>query len=157
MIKKLLGSAVAFMVMTVSATAAIVDSQEFRDCMAKAGPIGETAISVCYREEVKRDMLKIKDAYEEATKVEELAKWSGSNNMQTGNLRNMFEAWLHYRDLFCAFAGVGNANYMGSEEANNAECTYNLTRQHLIDVSVVLMNSQSSLVTADELQAPTSK
>lgn len=120
-------------------------SQEFNDCMDKAGKIGDSAIAVCYNTETEKVLLQIKDIYEAATKNKAIASWSGGAGMQSGNLRNLFENWLNYRNRFCSFYTVGNSEYLGSGEYNNAKCLWEVSQNHLIEMTNVVRNSNSYL------------
>ncbi|MDR1026097.1 MAG: DUF1311 domain-containing protein [Lactobacillus sp.] len=141
----------ALLILAATTIVSAAHANEYDDCMFKAGAIGDTAMAACYTEETKRIMQDIKSVYEDAAKDKKLAKWSGGVGMQSGNLRNMFETWLKYRNTYCSYYTVGNSEYLGTDEHNNAYCVMTLTKKHLTDVKKVVITSGSYLV-APEFQ-----
>ena len=129
-----------------------VDSQDLNECVNKSTDISDDALAVCFNDEAKRLLQIIKVMYEEAAQNPVLAKWSGGQGMQRGNLRTMFEAWLNYRNRYCSYYAVGKSNYLGSSAYNNADCMYRLTSQHLADVKSVLIDASSIIADPDPMR-----
>jgi uncharacterized protein YecT (DUF1311 family) len=56
----------------------------------------------CLSQETDRTSQNVKTSYQYVLENSELHDWNNSDSLQYGNLRDMFDSWIAYRNRFCA-------------------------------------------------------
>ncbi len=140
MFKKFLAAAALSFIFSSQAVAT-----PYGDCMEKATKVSEDAVVVCMNDETKNLMQQTKTEYEDILKNEDFAKWNNGNGMQKGNLRNMYDSFIGYREKYCSLFALSMVNYLGTEKYNNAKCVMDMTREHLIQIRRFIQNANSTI------------
>lgn len=120
-------------------------TDKFDACMTAAGKIGDDELAKCLNDRVKELMLEIKEVYEYTVAKEVFKKWNNGSEMRSGNMRDMFDSWIAYRDKYCSVYTVSMEEYMGTNNYNLADCLHDMTEDHLMRIKKLVSN----LATAD--------
>lgn len=116
------------MVFTILLSFEAYAGSEFESCQTKAKD--DTQIGLCMKAETARLLKEIQEIYLNMSKNEFGAKWNKGNGLVKGNLKDMYDSWLAYRNRFCSlFEAVSVAN-IGSRTYNRERCFLNLTNDH---------------------------
>lgn len=102
--------------------------QEFEACKAKA--TDDTQIGLCMKAETTRLLKETQEIYLNMSKNELGAKWNKGNGLVKGNLKDMYDSWLAYRNRFCSLFEAVSVENVGSRTYNHERCLLNLTNDH---------------------------
>jgi len=136
MLKKMLLAAV-FISLPLTAFA----TPEYDACYEKAKDDDEVAL--CMKAETARLMKDIQEVYLNVSKNKQTADWNNGNGLLSGNLKNMYNNWIAYRDKYCSLFTKASEYTFGSESFDRERCLLNLTLDHLELMQNVILNANS--------------
>ena len=137
MFKKLFLIVLPYLV-SVSANAA---SPEYEDCYGKAQD--DNAVALCLKEENTRTLKQIQQIYLNLSKNEITGKWNNGNGLISGNLKDMYNSWLGYRNRYCSLYQTAMQNNFGSTSFNREKCLYSFNEDHLKLMQNVIVNANT--------------
>ena len=128
----------AFSLLIGNAYAAEVD-----DCINKSDK-SDSAYARCWLDEAKRLTEEIKQKYVQLSKVKAVEQWNNGNGLFKGNLKDMMDSWVAYRNRFCSLSGIAGNNYTGEDKSfHQAQCLVELSKKHNVELDGLLGNITS--------------
>lgn len=137
MFKKMLLSFV-FCTVALGAHAA---SPEYEKCFNAAQTDNEVAL--CLKAENVRMLKDIQQIYLNLATHEKTKAWNNGNGLMSGNLKDMYNSWLAYRNRFCSLYQKASENTFGSDDFNRAKCLFDLNNDHLELMKRVIFSANS--------------
>lgn len=116
------------------------------DCINNSDK-SDDAYSRCWLDEAKRLGVEIKDKYEQLAANKLAAEWNKGNGMFKGNLKDMYDSWIAYRNRFCSLLGVAGHYETGESKAfHQALCLVNISKKHNQELSGLLSTFASQMI-----------
>lgn len=137
MIKKLLATAVVCL-FSINASA----SDEYDACYSQA--IDDEAVALCMKAETARLMKEIQQTYLELSKNPQTKDWNKGDGLKNGNLRDMYNSWLAYRNRLCSLNAVATENMYGSTDYHRESCFLELTSDHQKILESILLSANGT-------------
>ncbi len=136
MVKKI-SFAFLFCMMTTSAFA----TAEYDACYQAAKNDDEVAL--CMKAETARLLKSIQDMYFQISEHEQTRDWNNGNGLISGNLKDMYNHFIAYRNRYCSLFEKASENTFGSAEFDKERCLLNLTSDHYELMDKILLNANS--------------
>ena len=130
---------VALCIFSFSANA--LDTQEYDTCYKKA--VDDDAIALCMKDQTKRVLKELQDIYTNISKHPDLEKWNNGNGLIKGNLKDMYNHWLNYRNRFCSLYKLASKNTFGSESFHYERCLLSITQLHYDEMHLAIVNANT--------------
>lgn len=130
----------AFLLLMAAAAPAYA-TPEYDACYQKARDDNEVAL--CMKAENTRILKEIQQIYLNLSKHEETKKWNNGNGLLSGNLKDMYNSWLAYRNRYCSLYVVASQNTFGSENFDRERCLLSFTNDHYELIKTVIINLNS--------------
>lgn len=137
MIKKIL-TAAAICLISVNASA----SDEYDACYSQA--VDDDAVALCMKAETAREMREIQQYYLELSTNPQTKDWNKGDGLKNGNLRDMYNSWLAYRNRLCSLNAVASGNMYGSTDYHRESCFLEMTSDHLKLLESILLHANGS-------------
>ena len=102
--------------------------KEFDACEARA--TDENQLALCMKAETARLLKETQEIYLNLSKNEYGAAWNKGNGLASGNLKDMYNSWLAYRNRYCSLFVAVSEGGIGSETFNKERCLLNLTNDN---------------------------
>lgn len=135
----------ALAVLLLSSGAALAKEPVF-ECTNNSDKSDE-AYAKCYLEDAKRQLGGIKEKYDKLAANPLLQKWNNGNGMFKGNLKDLFESWVAYRNRYCSLYGVAFEHYNGESAAfHQADCIRDMTLKHNAQMEAIVGSVTSQMV-----------
>ncbi len=116
------------------------------DCINNSDKSDE-AYSRCWLDEAKRLSAEIKDKYEQLAANKLASEWNKGNGMFKGNLKDMYDSWVAYRNRFCSLSGVAGHYETGESKAfHQSLCLMDLSKKHNQELSGLLSTFASQMI-----------
>ena len=115
--------------------------KEYDACYLKARDDNEVAL--CMKAESARILKSIQDIYLELSRHSQTSEWNNGNGLIKGNLKDMYDNWLGYRNRYCSLFTTASENTFGSQSFDKERCLLNLTQDHYELMNQVLINANS--------------
>lgn len=100
-------------------------------------------MTTCTVNEADRILKILQGKYEQMANSEQFKTWNQGAGMFNGNFKDLYSAWLQYRDKYCSLYGYS----MSADDAvgniaqlTGAECVLELTKRQNKDMDVILQN-----------------
>lgn len=123
-----------------------VQAAEVDDCINNSNSSDE-AYSRCWLDEAKRLNTEIKNKYEQLASNKLAAEWNKGNGMFKGNLKDMYDSWVAYRNRFCSLSGVaGHYETSESKAFHQSLCLVNLSKKHNQELDGLLSTFASQMI-----------
>ncbi len=116
-------------------------SPEYEACFKAAQTDNEVAL--CMKAENTRMLKDIQQVYLNLSKHEKTKSWNNGNGLVSGNLKDMYNSWLAYRNRYCSLYQKASENTFGSDDFNRAKCLFDLNNDHLELMKRVIFNANS--------------
>lgn len=100
---------------------------------------------MCIDEEITRSTQVIKNIYKTMSEDEFLGKWNNSENLKTGNYRDMFDSWIAYRNRICSLAVWSYQRYYGPQSIRINDCIQFYNREKLETMFNLLSVAHSAI------------
>ena len=126
-------------VMTMSAAAHA--TPEYDACYQNARDDNEVAL--CKKAENTRLLKEVQQIYLNLSKQEPTKKWNNGNGLLSGNLKDMYNSWLAYRNRYCSLYVVASQNTFGGENFDRERCLLSFTNDHYELMKTVIINANS--------------
>lgn len=115
--------------------------QEYDNCVAQA--YDDDAIALCMKANTARLMKKIQEDYIFLSEDPISKEWNKGNGLKSGNLRDMYNSWLAYRNRYCSLYMAANVNGYGSDNYHREACILEMTKDHEELLMEAMMSTQS--------------
>jgi len=116
-------------------------TQEYDTCYAQAKDDNEVAL--CMKAESARVLKQLQNTYLEISKHPQTAGWNNGNGLITGNLKDMYDHWLAYRNRYCSLFAKSSENGFGSESFHKERCLLRMTTDQYDLMHQILINANS--------------
>lgn len=124
-----------------------LDTAEYDSCYNKAKDDYEVAL--CMKAQTIRVNNGIKEIYQNIAKHPDIQKWQKGTAL-TGNLKEMYNSWLDFRNRYCSLYTHASNNAFGGEEFHRERCLLTLTQDHYDQIHTVIINANSGGEEDDE-------
>ena len=114
---------------------------EYDACYEKAQD--DDQVALCMKAETARLLKDIQEVYLNVSKNEQTAAWNNGNGLLKGNLKDMYNHWMAYRDKYCSLFTKASENTFGSESFDFERCLLNMTEDHLELMRSVIINANT--------------
>lgn len=85
--------------------------------------------------------------YEQLASNKLAAEWNKGNGMFKGNLKDMYDSWVAYRNRFCSLSGVaGHYETSESKAFHQSLCLVNLSKKHNQELDGLLSTFASQMI-----------
>lgn len=115
--------------------------QAYEKCFQEAKDDNEVAL--CMKAETTRLLTEIQKIYLNISKNPQTASWNQGTGLAKGNLKNLYDYWLAYRNRYCSLFVLASENGFGSPDYNKERCLLNLTLDHYELMHQVIINANS--------------
>ena len=139
---------ILFAALLVSLPKFALADKEYDDCYLKAAD--DNQVALCMKAETARLLKNLQNVYEELSKHPQTSEWNNGNGLIKGNLKDMFDNWLGYRNRFCSLFVQASENTFGSQSFDKERCLLELTKNHYDLMDQVLINANSGSEEDDE-------
>ena len=113
--------------------------EEYEQCVKEKAP------DVCIDDELVRTTQEIKNLYKTLSKDEFVGKWNNSNNLKSGNYRDMFDSWIAYRNRMCSLSVWAYNKYYGKDTIRVNDCIQFYNREKLETMLNILGTAHSAI------------
>ncbi|MBR2299039.1 MAG: DUF1311 domain-containing protein [Alphaproteobacteria bacterium] len=121
---------------------------EYDACYKKAQTDDEVAL--CMKAESARLLKNIQDIYLNVANHPRTSVWNNGNALISGNLKDMYDYWMAYRNRYCSLFTKASEDMFGSENFDKERCLLNLTTDHYELMQKILINANSGGEENDE-------
>ncbi len=125
----------------VTAATAAHATPEYDACYQKAAD--DNAVALCMKAENTRLLKEVQQIYLNLSKLEDIKKWNNGNGLLSGNLKDMYNSWLAYRNRYCSLYVVASKNTFGSSSFDRERCLLSFTNEHLELIKTIIVNANS--------------
>lgn len=125
-----------------SAGNAFAASPEYDACYQKAQTDNEVAL--CMKAENARLLKEIQQIYANLAKHNKIKPWNKGNGLVNGNLRDMYNSWLAYRNRYCSLYETASEGGFGGASFNRERCLLSFTNDHYEMIQSIIVNANSA-------------
>ena len=115
--------------------------KEYDECYQKIKNDDDAAL--CMKAETARILKVIQEIYVNVSKNELTASWNKGNGLLNGNLKDMYDHFIAYRNRYCSLFVVASQNTFGSSSFDKERCLLQLTDDHYKLMLDVITNANS--------------
>jgi uncharacterized protein YecT (DUF1311 family) len=115
---------------------------EYDACYGQA--IDDDATAECMKAETERLMKDIQQKYITISQMPTADRWNNGDGLKRGNLRDMYNSWLGYRNRICSLNKALSTNGYYTPAFHEESCRLDMTQEHLKYISAVLTTALSS-------------
>ena len=119
----------------------VLAGKEYDACRQKVTSDDELAL--CMKAETKRLLREIQEIYVNISKHEVTADWNKGNGLINGNLKDMYDHFIAYRNRYCSLFVVASEQTFGSSAYDKERCLLQLTNDHYELMHQVIINANS--------------
>ena len=116
-------------------------TEEYNACYERARD--DTEVSLCMKAETQRVLTDIQEVYTNLANHPEIKTWNDGNGLISGNLKEMYNGWLAYREKYCSLFQYASRYTFGSEAFDFERCTLELTLDHYQLVKAAIVNANT--------------
>ena len=135
-------AAITFFSVSAHAQSLVNSAASYEQCLDDAAG-NNIKMTTCTVNETARIVKILEGKYEQMANSEQFKNWNRGAGMFNGNFKDLYSAWLQYRDKYCSLYGysmsadvdVGNIAQLAG-----AECILELTKRQNKDMDVILQN-----------------
>lgn len=113
------------------AVAAEPAAGEYNKCLRETQEQTDDAYVPCVSAEVKRLEKAINKQFELFLKDPRFVKWNNGNGLFRGNIKDMNDRWIAFRNNYCAFYNMAMYRYTVSKNYNREKCMMDLSQDYL--------------------------
>jgi len=126
----------------------ILAGPEYTECYNQAND--DNQLALCMKAETARLLTEIQTIYLNISKNEQTAAWNNGNGLIKGNLKDLYDHWIAYRNRYCSLFVVASENTFGSSSYDQERCLLNLTKDHYELIHQIIINANSGGEEDDE-------
>ena len=126
----------------------VLATPEYESCYDAAQ--NDNQVALCMKAETARVLKNIQEAYSAVLKNEQTASWNNGNSLTSGNLKDMYDHWVAYRNRYCSLFVQASEHTFGSADYDKERCLLNLTNDHYELMRSVLINANTGEEEGDE-------
>ncbi len=116
-------------------------TDEYDTCYQAAQDDNELAL--CMKAETSRFLKEIQTIYLNVSKNSRIKTWNNGNGLIQGNLKDMYNSWLAYRNRYCSLYVVASENMPGGTSYDRERCLLSMTNEHLELMKTIILNANS--------------
>ena len=116
-------------------------SPEYDACYKQAK--NDDGVALCMRAETARILPIIQEIYLNLSKDPQTRGWNNGNGLINGNLKDMYDHWLAYRNRYCDLYVVASQEMFGSESFHREKCLLELTNDHYALIHAAIINANT--------------
>lgn len=107
------------------------EQKEYNKCLE--GIVANTPgeYIACLNAEIKRQNGAITYFYNELLKLQGYQKWNNGNGMFRGNMKDMNDQYVAYRERMCSMYGLAYENLLNTPEHGRKKCTMEINDSYL--------------------------
>lgn len=136
----------AFCFCLISAAAGA--SAEYDACYSKAKD--DNQVALCMKAENARLLKEVQQIYLNIANNSQTKSWNKGNGLISGNLKDMYNSWLAYRNRYCSLYVVASEHMPGSSSYDREKCLLSFTNEHLELMKTIIINANSGGEEDDE-------
>lgn len=117
-------------------------SSPYEQCLEIAAG-NNIKMTTCTVNEANRILKILEGKYEQMANSAQYKSWNQGAGMFNGNFKDLYSAWLQYRDKYCSLYGFSTSpdeNPGDIAQLSGAECILELTKRQNKDMDVILQN-----------------
>ena len=122
-------------------------TKEYDACYKTAQTDDEVAL--CMKAETARLIKDIQSIYLTLSTHDQTKAWNNGNGLSSGNLKDMYNHWIAYRNRYCYLFQKASENVFGTPDFHKERCLLNLTTDHLDLMRAVLINANTGSEESD--------
>jgi len=115
--------------------------KEYDECYQKAKD--DDQVALCMKAETARVLKAVQEVYLNVSKNERTAPWNKGNGLISGNLKDMYDHFIAYRNRYCSLFVVASEETFGSASYDKERCLLQLTNDHYELMMNVIVNANS--------------
>lgn len=109
----------------------------------------------CLNAEIKRQNGAITYFYNELLKLPEYKKWNNGNDMFRGNMKDMNDQYIAYRERMCSMYGLAYEDRLNTPEHGRKKCTMEINDMYLRRLQEIYGTSISDFSGYDDFEPGT--
>ena len=117
--------------------------KEYKKCLEKVVSYTPREYVVCLNAEIARQNAAINKYYEALLRYPEFQKWNNGNGMFRGNLKDMNDQFMAYRERLCSLTGLGLFQEYGNLDYGRKDCVMSVNEELLRRLERMYNSSQS--------------
>lgn len=114
-------------------------TKEYEDCINQVQ--NDDDVALCMKAETARVMKDIQEVYLNLSKHYLIEPWNNGVGLSKGNLKDMYDHWVAYRNRYCSLYQQASINTFRSDEFHKEECLMQLTIDHYELVHTAIINA----------------
>lgn len=122
--------------------------EEYEACYRKAKD--DDQIALCMKAETARVLKDIQEIYLNVAKHEKTSEWNNGNGVIRGNLKDMYDHFIAYRNRYCSLYEVASADTFGSSSFHKESCMLELTSDHYKLMHRIIIDANTGSEESDE-------
>lgn len=131
------------------------EQKEYNKCLE--GIVANTPgeYIACLNAEIKRQNSAIAYNYTQLLKLPEYQKWNNGNDMFRGNMKDMNDQYIAYRERICSMYGLAYENLLNTPEHGRKKCTMEINDMYLRRLQEIYGTSISDFSGFDDFEPGT--
>ena len=125
----------------------VLAGEEYDACYRKAAD--DNGVALCMKAETARIMKDIQEVYVNLSKNPRTAPWNKGNGLISGNLKDMYDHFIAYRNRFCSLFVVASEENFGSSSYDKERCLLQLTNDHYELILQTIVNANTGSEESD--------
>ncbi len=126
----------------------LLATPEYDACYKKAQNDDETAL--CMKAETARVTKDLQALYLRVSQHPQTASWNNGNGLTSGNLKDMYNHFMAYRNRYCSLFTKASEFMFGSSDFDKERCLLGLTKEHYELMQTILINASGGGEEDDE-------
>jgi len=119
------------------------EQKDYKKCLEQVVAYTAAEYVTCLNAEIARQDAALRGYYEALLKFPEFQKWNGSNNLFRGNLKDMDDQFIAYRERLCSLSGLALYQFYGDLEHGRKECIKDVNDELLRRLERMYNSSQA--------------
>ncbi len=125
----------------------------YHECINSLINESEFATIGCLNKEIKRQDDGMQSYFKELLKQEQYQKWNKSTTPNSGNMKDMVDQYIAFRDRFCSMYAIGMTNLFTNTERGRKECLVLLNHDILLYIQRFHQESLSDFSTPEDMES----
>ncbi len=117
--------------------------KEYKKCMEQSVSYTAQEYVACLNAEIARQNAAIEAYYNSLLKYPEFQKWNNGNGMFRGNMKDMNDQFVAYRERLCSLSGMALYQLNGDLEYGRKECVKDVNEELLRRLERMYNSSQA--------------
>jgi hypothetical protein len=119
------------------------DQKDYKKCLEQIKGYTAREYVSCLNTEIKKQNTAIEEYYKRLLAFPEFDKWNNGNGLFRGNVKDMNDQYVAYRERLCSMYGMGLYSLYGDLEHGRKECMMEMNDQLLRRLERIYNSSQA--------------